>query len=555
MKKIALVVLLMVAAACSSYAQTPFNTQDSLTINKLHPTVLVHGDMWWDPVKAVAECPFTGCGESVNFAGAIWMSGYDAGNTLHVAAQTYRQDGNDYWPGPLDATGTLNYTTSLKWNKIWKVNGTDVTAFKALSTHTTANTPESILTWPAKGNSFAQGAGTSALTITDDLAPFVDLNRNGIYEPLLGEYPDFRGDQVLWWIFSDNGPSHNSSDGLPTGVEVHAMAYAYHRGTLIDNVIYYDYTIANKSINNYHNFRFALWDDIDLGYYLDDFMGFDSSRRLGIVYNGTNDDGGGGGHPVNSYGGKPPVTGITMIVLPGDSGTGYIPVGAYDYYNNDASIIGNPATDTEYNNYMRAKMRSGQHFTNDYHGPGIPSNATGTGPATNYVFTGDPADTTQWSECASNNNPGDRRFILSSNDFNFNAGSSQHIVMAQVVTDTADGGGCPNASFAAIRRVSDTAWANYYNPPVAYHKSIPTTTGTVSIYPNPVISQLFIDDSTQIAGATSVTIYNYGGGALHPSFAKSGSHVIIDVADLPPGLYSITYRNGAVQANKLFMKN
>ena len=32
---------------------------------------------------------------------------------LHVAAQTYRQNGNDFWPGPLDASGNLDRAQRL----------------------------------------------------------------------------------------------------------------------------------------------------------------------------------------------------------------------------------------------------------------------------------------------------------------------------------------------------------------------------------------------------------------------------------------------------------
>ncbi len=226
----------------------------------------MHGDMFWNPATGVAACEFPqGSGKNINFASALWMSGYDGSGQLHLTAQTYRQNGNDYWPGPLDSSDTLTYASSQNWAKIWKVNNSDLQYFLGLTTHTTTNTPQAILTWPAKGNVNAQGNAGAALTITNDMAPFIDLNGNGIYEPLLGEYPDIKGDQALWWVFSDNGPTHTQSNGKPLGVEVHAMAYAYSRGTLIDNVIYFDYTVVNRSPNSYSNMRIGLWDDIDLG--------------------------------------------------------------------------------------------------------------------------------------------------------------------------------------------------------------------------------------------------------------------------------------------------
>jgi hypothetical protein len=256
MKKLfSLSALLLSFTGTQLQAQTAFSTIDSVDINNISASVLAHGDLWWngDTVTSfLPKCFFPkGTNKPINLVGTLWMSAYDAGNDLHTAAQTYRIHREiEYWPGPLDAADTLTYATSEKWAKIWKVNRTDIQYFQSLTTHTTSNTPAAILTWPAKGNANAQGNAGAALTITDDMAPFADLNGNGIYEPLLGEYPDVPGDQALWWVFSDNGPTHSLTHGRPLGVEVHAMAYAYRRGTLIDNVIYYDYNIVNKSANN-----------------------------------------------------------------------------------------------------------------------------------------------------------------------------------------------------------------------------------------------------------------------------------------------------------------
>ena len=555
MKKLFLLSFLTLCLASSqTKAQSPFNIIDSVDINNIHAAVLVHGDMWWNPLTGIAFCKFpAGSPTNINFAGAPWMSGYDAGNNLHIAAQTYRQIGNDYWPGPLDASDTLTYATSHDWAKIWKVNRTDIQYFQSLSTHTTTNTPQSILTWPAKGNAYAQGYFGASLTITNDMAPFVDLNSNGIYEPLLGEYPDAPGDQTLWWVFSDNGPTHSETHSRPLGVEIHAMAYAYHRGTLIDNVVYYDYNIANKSSNNYHNFRFSMFDDIDLGYGFDDYIGFDSTWRLGICYNGTSDDGASAGHPANSYGTHVPVVGLTMIVLPGDIGTSYVPVGSFTYYNNDSSFSGNPYIDSQFNNYMRGKLMNGQHFTDDFVGPHIPSVAYGTGPNCNYVYPGNPADSTQWSECICNDAPYDRRFILSSNDFTLNAGSTQHIVMALVTTDTG-AGGCPLVDFTGIKIVADTAWNIYHNPLLPLRLSSTTNTTAINIYPNPAHDKLYIENASQNMDDATITIYNTIGQAINVPINKNGQKLELDISHLPTGLYYALCNNGNAQTRTKFLK-
>lgn len=539
--------LLLAVAICFStatIAQIPFNTKDSININKINATVLVHGDMWWDPVVQVAACEFpAGSKKHINFAGALWMSGYDAANTLHVSAQTYRQDGNDYWPGPLDSSDTLTYATSNNWAKIWKIYRTEIQYFQSLATHTTTNTPQAILRWPGKGNTFAQGNAGVPLTITEDMAPFVDLNSNGNYEPLLGEYPDVRGDQALWWVFSDKGPSHSQSSGKPFGIEVHAMAYAYSRSTLIDYVVYYDYTLINKSADNYHDMRVALHDDIDIGYYRDDYIGFDSLWRMGIDYNGFSDDGLSAGHPDNSYGPNPPMAGVTMIVLPGDVGSSYVPVGSFGNYNWDHSIYGYPSTDTQFNHLMRARLANSVHFK-DYVGNEV-----------NYEYPDDPSQSLEWSECSVNNYPANRRFVLSSNDFILNAGNSAHIVMALVVADSV--GGCPVGSFNKIKIVADTAWKNYYYPPppkAPNSISSLTTTHDIDIYPNPAKDKLYIEHTGNYGNDATIQVFNSIGQSIPLHIINTGRQHEADISLLPAGLYNVLYMQDGLHSTAKFIK-
>jgi hypothetical protein len=514
---------------------------------------MVHGDMFWNPDAGVAACEFPkGSHKHINFASALWMSGYDGAGQLHVAAQTYRQDGNDYWPGPLTTTDSINYATSYKWSKIWKVKRSDIVYFQSLGTHTTGNTHPAILTWPGKGNANAAGNAGAALTITEDMAPFVDLNGNGIYEPLLGEYPDILGDQALWWVFNDHGPTHTQSMGRPLGVEVRTMTYGYHRGTIVDNVVYFDYRIVNKSPNTYSNFRFALFDDMDLGYYLDDYVGFDSARRMGITYNGTNDDGLSGGHPANSYGTHIPVVGTTMIVMPGDAGSYYTPVGSYITYNNDGSIIGNPNNDIQFNYYIRGRARNGESMYSLM-------SAAGHGCQNHdsdhfYFYTGNPSNAGECSECSIGTMPGDRRFVISTNDFTITPGNTQHVVMAMVTTNPDVNNGCPNVNFDNIGVVADTAWNIYHNPPPWQLGVNDMHTGQIRMYPNPAHDKLFIEGIENTSGVEKITLYNSLGQSIAVPMSKKGNTTEEDISNLPNGLYLVVYDCGDSRTIWKFLK-
>lgn len=531
--------ILMTLGMTNAMAQTPFLTADSLDANKINAMVLVHGDMWWNPTTGNAKCLFpNGSKKAFNFAGSLWMSAYDAAGGLHVAAQTYRQDGNDYWPGPLDASGALDYATSGNWAKIWKVRRSDLETHQATTFRDTINTPQPILTWPAKGNVYARGRAGAVLNITEDMAPFVDLNGDGIYQPLKGEYPDIKGsEQALWWCFSDNGPTHAESDGTPLKVQINAMSYAYKRNTLIDQVAYYDYTVVNKSANDYHDMRIALWDDADLGYYMDDMIGFDSTWRMGILYNGTNDDGAAAGHPENSYGANPPAMAVTYVVLPGDVGSHYQPVGSYMYYNNDPSIIGNPTNDTQYNYYMRSRIRNGAHIQH-------------AGVDIDYMYPDDPTVPGGQHGCATGDNPGDKRFILSSNDFSLNAGGRTRVVMALIV-DTAVGG-CgviQTNGFAPLRELADTAWGNFKN--AVSVRPVMKAAGVVKIYPNPAGDVLHIDAGQ---GHKRISICNAMGQRMYETECEEPT-CMADVSKWPPGMYVLECEQEGARTRITFVKH
>lgn len=552
--------ILTVFISINAYSQPqPFKTIQYVDINKIKGNICVHGDMFWDPANNSSfGCEFPkGSRKSAGGNTTLWMSGFDNNNNMYASVQTYRDPGNDYWPGPLNID-TLTYSDAQKWNKIWKVSFFEINAHLSNSVHTISNTPRSILTWPAKGNPNAAGNNNMPLTIAADMAPYIDVNNDGKYNALDGDYPDIKGDQMLWWIFSDNGPTHDATpDGQSMKTEVHAMAYAYSRNSDIDNIIFYDYKIHNKSSVNYQNYRMALSADTDLGYYRDDYVGFDSSRRLGYNYNGRPVDG--EGQQPEAYGKTPPISGFTFLKIPGDNGSSKVPAGSFISYNNDNTVHGNPVKAVEYHNYMNAMWRDGSSLVNDYAGKGIPTTGKGTGPVTNYIFPGNPADTNEWSECASNNPVGDRRFVLTSNSTTFTAGSSINLAFAFVVTDTGSNNACPNLDITNIKRLIDTAWKYYNNPPKSYvfPLSVSEVTNVMdwSVYPNPANKKLYISFPENInINTDEIIITDITGRVIPINYRKKQNEIDADISLLAPGMYTLSFNNDGQKYSRLFIK-
>lgn len=546
--------ILIVCTYGTSHAQPTFNTKEYVDIGNIKAAVLLHGDMNWDPVAGKIDCEFPkGNGTHISHATSVWMGGYDQQNQLHVSAQTYRQSGNDYWPGTLDNNGGLNLATSTQWARIWKVNFIEIGKHISNTTRTVNNTPPAILEWPAKGNPYAKGNNGAQLTITTNMAPFVDVNSDGNYNPLDGDYPDIKGDQMLWWVFSDNGPTHSNSMSEALKVEVHAKAYAYSRSTLIDNVIFYEMNIHNKSAMDYTSFRIGVHSDMDLGYHMDDFCGFDSTRRLAYVYNGHAIDGTG---QTYAYGSTPPVAGFTLLKTPGDNSNNLMPAGSFMGFNNDNSVMGNPQNAAEFYNYMTSRFRDGMHLNNDFAGKGVPSYGRGTGPQSNYIYTGDPADTNTWSECNCYNPVGDRRFVLSTGDLTLNQNTATSIAFALVTTDRGNNNACPGLGITGIKDITDTAWKYFLNPPATRLSVQDIAKGkTLQLHPNPANNILHISMSdASIGNAVTLSVYDITGRKMNVSYTTIGNTLDADVSALPAGVYNIRLSDAEKHVTAVFVK-
>ena len=136
-----------VAAGCNEST-----SQTDLDVNNVRTTIMAGGDMWWNLSDARYEIPKDGNKHSM-FAGALWIGGVDDGGQLKVAAMTYRQGGNDFWPGPLNITNaTISADECSNWDQHFKLERADVEEYVArYNVDPTYVIPQSILSWPAHG--------------------------------------------------------------------------------------------------------------------------------------------------------------------------------------------------------------------------------------------------------------------------------------------------------------------------------------------------------------------------------------------------------------------
>ncbi|HQQ93341.1 MAG TPA: hypothetical protein PLQ93_02205 [Bacteroidia bacterium] len=466
-----------------------------LWVNNVRTIVYSGGDMWWDLngngnayyyVPAVSNRNVGACS---CFGGSIWLGGLDAGGQLKVAAMTYRQNGIDFWPGPLDTTNaSADQAECLKYDQIYTITRLEVDNF-VNGTAPTSN----IMNWPGNGDvSKRQGRR---------LAPYVDVNADGFYDPTSGDYPAYDvqnraekdnlgfcktklyGDLTLFWVFNDNGGIHTETQGVPIGVEVRAQAFGFKTNDEINNMTFYSYEVINRSSFQLGSTYFTVWNDPDLGYYLDDYVGCDVSRGLGYIYNADPFDETLFG--TNGYGDFPPALGcdffkgpladpndgidndfdsgrpprypgeLTGIDEPGET----IQMSRFTYYNNNIgafpSQTTNPDIAIHYYNYMTGFWKDGSPFTFGGNAYG------GTQPAT-FVYDGNPVTNTGWTEKASGNLPGDRRFLQSAGPFTLKPGAVNDITFGMPWAQSPTKGG-NIASLELLYNADDKAQALFDN--------------------------------------------------------------------------------------------
>src|ERR1051326_607553 len=420
-----------------------------LDINNVRARILDCGDWWWDLNSAHYEVP-KDSGKNSVFCGSIWIGGMDPGGQLRVAAMSYRQTGNDFWPGPLDTTGSANIPDSIcdQFDKIYKVSRSQVLEFRQRYSDPSYQIPSSILNWPGNGN--------TSLGQAHYLAPFVDVNNNGVYEPTQGDYPgynftgnqncqhDLLGDQTLWWVFNDKGNTHTATGGNPIGIEVQAQAFAFKTNDAINDMSFFQYKAINRGVFTLNQFYWGNWMDADVGLYSDDYVGCDVMRGLGYQYNGDNDD---GGNNPGCYGFHPPAIWVDFVGGPLDAANDgidndrdsiidepgeRIKMSMFKDYSGGGGVTDYPHNAHEYYLYLKGLWLDATPQTyggNGVHGSiNCPFTYPGSSDPYGWGTNGIPQP--PWDEFNSGDVPDDRRYLMSCGPLTMQPGAVQYITVA-----------------------------------------------------------------------------------------------------------------------------
>ena len=77
------------------------------------------------------------------------------------------------------------------------------------------------------------------------------------------------------------------------GMEVQTSSFAFSSKDYLNDASFVFYKLINRGTLTLFDTYMATWTDADLGYAFDDYIGCDTARSLGILYNGKSVDGNG----------------------------------------------------------------------------------------------------------------------------------------------------------------------------------------------------------------------------------------------------------------------
>lgn len=457
-------------------------------------------------------------------AAAIWIGAYDENNVLHTAVMVYRQKGVDYYPGPIttDSVNSTNY-----YDKIFEVNADDLLRQKQSgNTDISKNLQE----WPTKDDIFFQN--------TRPLAPYFDKDKDNVYNPYVGDYPLINGQDAFYMIFNDNG-LHGESGGLPLEVDVEAMCFGFaSNDSAINNTMFVNYAITNRSKHTYKNFYIALWVDFDIGFYSDDMAGCDSARNLFFAYNGDNNDEG-----VSGYGFNPPAQGLVFLNHKMNS--------FHSYNNSTDTLNGNPNTPIEYYRLMSGFNLNGTAVRDHLNRK------------TRYAYYGHVGEQGAYNMLNAGEPPFDIRGIGSIGPYTLPPDESVCLDVAFITAFDDNQNIKDGMRVPTLQRYTDTIQKLYdINRSITKNilcmnkqvTEISSAAGpsAFQLYPNPNHGLMHIDGMAQ-QGQSEISIYSTD-GKLVSTYTTQMHQLDIDISGLPAGLYHIIISNSIQTLNARIIK-
>jgi len=503
------------------HAQCEGTYQAFLNVNNINATFSLPHLLFNNINQPGYECP-KGSGKHTVIASSIWMAGLEETDIIKASAGTYKNQGQDYYPGPLNEMGEPYADNCTNFDFIWSVNFEEVEAFKNSGFNESFLT-ENIRNWPGRNNPLFD---MFALPTNKDLAPFFDANSDGIYNPLQGDYPICKGHQNLWWVINDAG-EHTHSNALALEMQSRIYAYALEsQNAFLNNTIFVEFELDYFGYYNVNHFHFGLFLDADIGNAQDDYMGSYPQKSMAYTYNSSDYDA--------VYGENPPIQVATLAKgMASNNGltTGAAAIlyladeewGAFPYWK--------PELPLHYYSNLRGQCNNGQCFINSNCG-----NCSGQITNHPFIFDGNPAaPQPSISECSWDTSPSNKRILLSNGPVTLSTGTNKSLKFAFSTLHNVPQP-CPNLT-PTLDSLDLTLNDFLSNPLIPTSNNSPNITqNLIQLSPNPASKQVSINSPQQ--AFEQLEIYNANGQLIqsHKGFTNQ-----LNIENLANGQYLISF--------------
>jgi len=455
--------------------------------------------------------------ESMQF----WFAVKDANGQIRMSQGGVPGQGSDVFNGPI--SDSLSYASSQYselWGKsIWSICQSTIDQYTLnyncnQNPNCTDDFPlttlenEQIMNWPAHGD--------PSLGQSFYLAPFFDQAINngsgdGFYDPSQGDVPSIKGCCATYLIQNDEAQIHTLTNTQAIGIELHLMFYQYRSWDHLNNVTFIDIKAINYSGQDYPEFVHSVAIEAALGNETDDFMGSDSTSNTLYFYNADNDDEYG---PTSlGYGLNPPTIGIVALQQNISSSVPY---------------TGNESVNEKWN-LMQGLQTNGNSWLHP------------NGYETKFVYSGNPNNSSEWSELGEGNTPGNAKGLLSMDLGVFKDGDTLN--QSYAIVYAREGNHLENVQ-ALIDNAIDLK--SFYTN----ESDLPCTEGTwntkeynnfnISIFPNPSSGVFYITNPQE--QKLTISAFDLQGKLILKQSTDHQNEIKVDLSNKPPGMYLLNLK-------------
>lgn len=482
-------------------------------------------------------------------SGAIHLNGLMVGEDL-----SYRERRGPLYGFELTPSGTMVLFDCEFWNRFFEMTDDDIQSFLSDWSDGVLDNdiPQALIEWPATGNPYFEDEFGEQLPSTD-LAPFVDVNMDGIYDPALGDYPAIKGaTQAIWSVLGfERG----------TAIEVQTLQYIYDDiNTEVANTLFFDVKLLKFGFELLEDGYISLVMDPSIGCVSDDYVGCVPEENMVFAYNADGIDGTDCScdiNGLNAFCDDMPLVGVKILEgIYNPLIDQYAKMSSFLPYKNGSIGTPNPAeTDpfTILDYYYNAK--------------GLRKDGTAildtNGEPTLFPFPGNPSDESQWSMCSSDEEATDYRAMLNIGplfmtpdrgpDWPYGEGALTHKVeeisfAISVVPSVSYP--CPDVTplVDAMDEVED-----FFNNQVLSTDEITIPNASVGIFPNPMSAFSTIELDSKYGQLHNVEIYTTTGQLLKSYTQINNQRLEIERENWSAGVYycKITTTKGGVITSKL----